>query len=73
MNQYNRMRFKKNNKHRRGVKVHILEKAITKPNETCICPLRTKIISNGKGVVIPMQVRDYVWFCPAHSKKKGGS
>lgn len=66
------MRFKKNNKHKRGVKVSILEKAITKPNQNCICPLRTKIISDGN-VIIPMQVREFVWFCPAHSKKNGGS
>ncbi|MDR4490821.1 MAG: hypothetical protein R2685_07955 [Candidatus Nitrosocosmicus sp.] len=69
---YHRLRFKKNkNKDKRGSKVQILEKAITKPNEICICPLSTKIISNGQ-IIIPIEIRAFSRYCPAH-KKGGGS
>ena len=64
------MRFKKNNKHNRGLRVNILEKAITKPNQTCICPVITIPISNGDEV-LPMTFHAARHGCPAH--RKGGS
>lgn len=70
-NNYNRMRFKKNNKANRGVKVRILEKSITKPFTKCICPDAYLPISNGD-ITTPLKIRNYLWFCPAHSIKKKG-
>lgn len=71
MSHYIRMRFKKNNKANRGVKVNILEKAITN-DEFCICPTRIQLISNGQRV-IPLKIKDYLPFCPAHKGKAKSS
>lgn len=49
-------------------KFNIVEKAITNPNKICICPKRTQLISNGS-TIIPLNIRDYLPYCPAHKDK----